>query len=107
MKFLQALLEGQLSQYPSQNDVNLSTLVDLNLQDRLYMLYSFLVENDGDVVSKNLFHLLEFKDELEFLKLANKRGTEPNLIKLEYQKLLNKLDKLPFGDPTQFYQLYY
>lgn len=73
MTFIQALLNSDNS-YPTKKiDPLTHDFRAETLEDRLHSLYSFLCESDQyDITPKVKFILSEFRDELEFLKLANK-----------------------------------
>lgn len=81
MTFIEAVLQDaeNILKYPSIKNPTLDGIEALPLGERIHMLYSFL-DSDGeyntDLIDKNRLRLLEFKWELEFLKVANKPGTK-------------------------------
>lgn len=81
MTFIEAVLQDaeNIRTYPAIKNPTLDGIEALPLGERIHMLYSF-IDNDGeyntDLIDKNRLRLLEFKAELEFIKIANKPGTK-------------------------------
>lgn len=88
MTFIETLIKDPTSirNYPTkQIDVLNHDFGSENLEDRIYSLYSWLAE--GHEITTNIkSKLIQFKSELEFLKLVNKSKSPKST-----QKLWNEL----------------
>lgn len=76
MTFIQSLLQNPTNtvrNYPAKQIDAMSHDFDSEpLPERLYSLYSVLCGDNSDLNTNTIFKLKSYKDELEFLKFANK-----------------------------------
>lgn len=76
MTFIQSLLldpANTMRTYPIKNIDAMSHDFDSEpLPERLHSLYSVLCESNDQLNTKTIFKLKSYRDELEFLKFANK-----------------------------------
>jgi hypothetical protein len=99
MTFIEDILQDpdKISDYPTIKNPTLDGIGALPLDERVYIIYSFiaLLSNEDnlyndDLVEKNRKILLQFREELDFLKVVNKRHQPQKVVKDAWNDLLKQ-----------------